>query len=187
MRHEIGNIISGAFSMGKLVLMKVIYRNRLHFTAIERLSPNVVLDIDGISTLVFRDKVSIHSGSRITVASGGYVEIGNRVRINNNCRIACRKKIIIEDRVEIGPNVLIYDHDHDYKCSGGLESREYVKTPVYIGEGSWIGAGTIILRGTSIGKNCVVGAGSVLKGAFPDNCLIVQKREDLIIKYNNRD
>jgi len=183
MRHEIGNIVSVIFSAIKLSILKLFHWKTLNYSLIERLSPNVVIDIDHASSLELKEKVSIHSGSRVTVADGGKVVIGKRVRINNYCRIASRELIRIDDKVEIGPNVLIYDHDHDFKCAGGLDARIYKKSSVHIGEGSWIGAGTIILRGTEIGKNCVIAAGSLLKGQYPDNSLVVQKREDTIINY----
>ena len=44
--------------------------------------------------------------------------------------------------------------------------------PVSIGDGSWIGIGVILLAGTVIGKNSVVAAGAVVKGKFPDHCVI---------------
>lgn len=44
----------------------------------------------------------------------------------------------------------------------------------------WIGANTVILRGTVIGRDCVVGAGSVLKGVYPAGSVIVQKRTENI-------
>lgn len=84
----------------------------------------------------------------------------------------------------LGPNVLIYDHDHDYKAKGGVFSLKYKTTPIVIGNNVWIGANSIILRGTSIGNNCVVGAGCVLKGEYPDNSIIVQKRNTEITSYN---
>ena len=55
--------------------------------------------------------------------------------------------------------------------------------PVTIGDNSWIGCNVVILRGTSIGKNCIVGAGSVLKGTYPDNSVIVQKRQTTVTVY----
>ncbi len=183
MRHSIGNIVSVVFSVIKLSVLKLFHWNTLKYCFIERISPDVVIDIDQTSSLELKDKVSIHSGGRITIADGGRVVIGKRVRINNNCRIACRESIRIDDKVEIGPNVMIYDHDHDFKCPGGLDARAYKKSSVHVGEGSWIGAGTIILRGTEIGKNCVIAAGSILKGQYEYNSLIVQKREDTIIYY----
>ena len=53
----------------------------------------------------------------------------------------------------------------------------YCYAPIIIGNDCWIGANTVILRGTKIGDNCVVGAGCVLKGVFPTNSVIVQKRQ----------
>lgn len=46
-----------------------------------------------------------------------------------------------------------------------------------------VGCNVVILRGTSIGKNCIVGAGSVLKGTYPDNSVIVQKRQTTVTVY----
>lgn len=48
-----------------------------------------------------------------------------------------------------------------------------------------LGTNTVILRGTHIGDNCVVGAGCVLKGTFPDGSVIVQKRNAEIICESN--
>ena len=55
---------------------------------------------------------------------------------------------------------------------------KYKTAPVeYSAITSGIGANCVILRGTKIGDNCVVAAGSVIKGEFPANTLIYQKRE----------
>lgn len=86
----------------------------------------------------------------------------------------------------LGPNVLIYDHDHDYKAEGGVFSLKYKTSPVTIGNNVWIGANCVILRGTSIGDNCVIGGGCVLKGEYPSNSVIVQKRSTEVINYNAR-
>ena len=56
----------------------------------------------------------------------------------------------------------------------------YKTSPVVIGDDVWIGANTVILRGTVIGRDCVVGAGSVLKGVYPAGSVIVQKRTENI-------
>ena len=41
----------------------------------------------------------------------------------------------------------------------------------------------MILRGTKLGDNCVVGAGCVIRGEYPDNTVIVQKRETVTKTY----
>jgi len=179
MRHVIGNYISVVFSFFKLIIMKLVFREKIKFHLVERISPNVVLDIsDG--SLYLGNRVRAHSGTRITVAQGGNIIIGDDCRINNNCRIACRNEIFIEDGVEFGPGVLIYDHDHDVKAEGGLKAGKYSTSPIKIGKNCWIGANTIILRGTVIGENSVVAAGSILKGNFPGNSIIYQKKDTCI-------
>lgn len=178
-RHQIGNIISVAYSAVRFTLLRLISGGRIKTAFIERVSPNVVVDIDSKSRLSMGDKVRIHSGSRITASKGGVIEIGDNVRINNNCRIACRDHITIEDGVEFGPGVLIYDHDHKFGAETGVVGNEYKTAPVKIGKNTWIGANTIILRGTEIGDNCVVGAGSVIKGKYPNSSMILQKRDTI--------
>ncbi|EOS25693.1 hypothetical protein C806_01820 [Lachnospiraceae bacterium 3-1] len=41
-----------------------------------------------------------------------------------------------------------------------------------IGKNCFLGMNTVILMGASIGDNCIVGAGSVVSGVFPDNVVI---------------
>ena len=181
-RHQIGNIISVIYSAIRVSCLKVLSGGKIKTSIIERISPNVIIDVDRNSKLSLGNKVRIHSGSRISAAKGGYVEIGDNVRMNNNCRIACREHIVIEEGVEFGPGVLVYDHDHDFRAKGGIKSGEYKKSPVVIKKNAWIGANTIILRGTEIGENCVIGAGSVLSGKYEDNMVVVQKRHTDVLR-----
>lgn len=90
------------------------------------------------------------------------------------------KNIFIGDNTSIGPNVCIYDHDHKFGEQG--KKQGFNSSEVIIEENVWIGAGTIILRGTHIGKNCVIGAGCVIKGEVPENSLVTQNREVKIVK-----
>ena len=49
----------------------------------------------------------------------------------------------------------------------------YIIEPVKIGKYTFIGTSCVILPGTTIGKGCVVGAGSIVKGEFPDYSIVV--------------
>lgn len=118
----------------------------------------------------------MRDGAKIRVRKGAECVIGNNSSINSNNMIACHERIIIGDNVQFSPNVQIYDHDHDYRAEGGLKAMKYKTSPIEIGNNVWIGANTVILRGTKLGDNCVVGAGSIIKGEFPPNSVIVQKR-----------
>ncbi len=123
--------------------------------------------------ITLSEGVSVQNNTFIQT-TGGCVELGKNVYINRGCMVISRDKIVIDDYTAIGPNVCIYDHDHDYKNHGRLDM---LVAPVIIGKNVWIGAGCIILRGTVIGDGCVIGAGTVVKGNIPPNTLMVDKRE----------
>ena len=59
--------------------------------------------------------------------------------------------------------------------------------PIIVGDGSWIGINSTILDGTVIGKNCVVGAHSLVKGSFPDYCVIAGAPAKIIKRYNEQN
>lgn len=91
--------------------------------------------------------------------------------------IACHKAMTIVNNVQLSPNVQIYDHDHDFRYSGGLKENHYTEGDVKIGNNVWIGANVVILKGTVIADNCVVAANSTVKGLLIEkNTMIVQKR-----------
>ncbi|MDY2942298.1 MAG: acyltransferase [Paludibacteraceae bacterium] len=98
--------------------------------------------------------------------------------------LTAREEIHIGAGVEFGPNVLIYDHDHDFRAKGGLKAKKFKSGKVHIGDNAWIGANTVILKNTTIGNNCVIGAGCVLANCnIPDNTVVVQRRDTEIISY----
>jgi acetyltransferase-like isoleucine patch superfamily enzyme len=101
------------------------------------------------------------------------IKIGNHVGISG-ATIYARKKITIGDYTLIGGNTKIMDNDfhpinpdirrktpHDHM---GIKEIE-------IGENVFIGCNCLILKGTKIGDNSVIGAGSVVSGEIPSNCV----------------
>ena len=44
---------------------------------------------------------------------------------------------------------------------------------ITIGDNTFIGIGTIFLPNTTVGKNCIIGAGSVVRGNIPDNSVVM--------------
>lgn len=130
--------------------------------------------------LFLGQSIKISRNCRICVRDSAEVSIGKRFFMNDSCQIICRKKISIGDDVQFGQSVMVFDHDHDFRIPGGIREDKFTCSDIIIGNGVWIGANTIILRGTIIGDNCIVGAGSVIKGAYDNNSVIVQKRCDNI-------
>lgn len=108
--------------------------------------------------------------------NGGKLELGSHCFFNINSSITAMSEIKIGDNCKFGNNLVIVDHDHNFRSS----HPEFISSPVYIGNNVWCGANVTILRGTKIGDNCIVGAGTVVKGSFPENCIICGTKGKII-------
>lgn len=114
----------------------------------------------------------------VVLRVNGHLTLGNNVFLNANSRIECENEITLGHDVLIGPNVTIYDHDHNVVKGQKINSNKLVKGSVLIGNNIWIGLGTIILRKSIIGSNSVIGAGSIVRGTIPEDTVFYQKRNN---------
>ena len=117
------------------------------------------------------------------------LEIGQNVFINRNVIIACRKHIEIGAGTVIGPNVVIYDHDHRFDANGRVKEsapNPYKEGDVIVGKNVWLGAGAILLRGTNIGDNTIIAAGAIVKGKIPEGVLVRRENNNIIEKLENK-
>lgn len=152
----------------------------LHVSDKSRLKLDTQIIISDEGTITIGNEFSINN--RVSLSSiGGHIKIGDRVAINRNCIIVCRKNIYIEDDCIFGPNVIIYDHDHVFSYEG-VQKSEFNCSDIRIGKGCWIGANATILRGTHIGEKSIIGAGVVVKGEIPPHSLVLFNRDKQIVK-----
>ena len=118
----------------------------------------------------------------IVTRYGGKLCIGEDCQISGSTIYAMRE-ITIGRKVFIGGNCKIIDNDfHPLAASKRLPQRpeDINKEPIIIGDECFIGTNSIILKGTTLGRNCVVGAGSVVSGNWPDNSIIAGNPARLI-------
>lgn len=100
------------------------------------------------------------------------IKIGKNIATNNGVVIVSAGRIDIGDNCLIGQDVLIIDYDaHSINPDERRTSIGNIKS-INIGNNVWIGSRVVILPGTKVGNNCVVGAGAIVKGEFPDNTII---------------
>ncbi|ALO02915.1 hypothetical protein ASU28_00355 [Lactiplantibacillus paraplantarum] len=66
--------------------------------------------------------------------------------------------VSIGDDCKIANNVVIVDHDHDFRNN----NNGYQTAPVTIKNGVWIGANAVITKGVTIGDHAVIAAGAVV-------------------------
>lgn len=53
---------------------------------------------------------------------------------------------------------------------------------ITVGNNTYIGVKCMILPGTTIGSNCVIGAGSLVRGVFPDDSVVMGNPARVIMK-----
>jgi len=160
----------------KMSIIKLFRGSNVHLPLKCAVSPSAELTVDRGAKVTIGSAYRQRSNSHIRVRKGASVSIGTNVSVNHGCMIVSHEKIEIGNDVQFSPNVMVYDHDHDFRVEGGVKSMKYKSSPIRIGNNVWIGANTVILRGTEIGDNCIIGAGSIIKGDFPSNSIIIQKR-----------
>lgn len=183
MKRYFRYIICFPYTFIKFCIIKMFHMKGFKFYPFELFAVNSEMSIGRGATVKLGKCVRTQSGTRLRARKNAKLEIGDNTAFNIGCMVTCHYDIKLGQGIEFGQNVFIYDHDHDFRVEGGLKAKKYRYGKVEIGDNCWIGANTVILRNTKIGNNCVVGAGSVISGEYPDNSIIIQKRETTVRSY----
>ena len=148
------------------------------------------LNISGMKNISLGNNVYILYKSSLSAVplSGNnspILEIGDGTSIGNFNHIFATEKIIIGKKVLIADKVYISDNLHNYEdiIQPIIDQKIKQINHVEIGDGSWIGENVCIL-GVKIGKNCVIGANSVVTKNIPDYSIAVGSPAVVIKKFN---
>ena len=156
----------------KISIYKIIYNTRIKFDSIPKINNSFRIAIKKGSKLIIVINLRLRYNVSFRIYNEGKVKIGNNCFFNDGCSINCQQNISIGDNLICGQNVMIFDHDHDYKNN----INEFVKKEISIGNNVWIGANCIILKGVTIGDNVVIAAGTTVNKNIPTNTLIYQEK-----------
>lgn len=146
------------------------------------------LRLDGIKNIEIGDNVTIRSKAWICalpIAATPKITINNGVYIGHFFHCIAYDAIVIEDKVLIADKVFITDNSHGY--SDG--TIPYMDQPVFsskfitIGGGTWIGENVAIL-GANIGKQCIIGANSVVNKDIPEYSIAAGNPAKIIKRYD---
>ncbi|WP_223511497.1 acyltransferase [Pseudomonas sp. GL-B-19] len=167
-----GNVIlsSSTFNSG----IKVVFKGNNNKLEIHReaVPSNVVVlfDCDNGTCIIGKNHFSgtirvgldcnVKIGAGVTCTSPAYISTAERssVSIGNDVMIAGAVEIRSDDGHPI------FD----------VVSRKRINFPkdIVVKNHVWLGASSKILGGTVLKEGCVVGIGSIVKGRFPNNCVV---------------
>ncbi|MEI6646565.1 MAG: acyltransferase [bacterium] len=109
--------------------------------------------------------------------------LGKGTQIGDYCHITCATRLEIGENVLLAQSVFIADSNHNYcDISMPILQQGLSAKPITIGAGSWLGNHAVVV-GCSIGRNCVVGANSVVTRDVPDYCVVVGAPAKIIKRY----
>jgi len=113
--------------------------------------------------------------------------IEDGVSIEQRCHITAADTLIIGKNSMISFDVSIQDTDHEYQAVGiPIANQPLIVKQTRIGENCFIGSGAKIQAGTILGKHCIVGNSAVVRGVFPDYCVIAGIPAKIIQRYNKK-
>lgn len=163
----------GSFQFSSIIISPTLIKCRKKI----KIGKKVVIEKNSVLYCV-SNYAGEYFNPEISIGSGTYVNYGFNA---TSC-----SKINIGQNVTIGPNVFISTFNHGYESIHmPINSQRLIdKGSVTIGDGSWIGNNVTICGGVIIGRNCVIGAGSVVLKDVPDFSVAVGSPAKVIKFFN---
>lgn len=123
-------------------------------------------------------------------APGSYLSCGHSIKIGDNvglgefCYIGGEAPVIIGSNTISGQYLSVHPENHIHVDEKLFRDSGTSKKGIFIGENVWIGSKVTILDGAVVGNNCILAAGAVVSGVFPDNCVIAGVPAKLVRTHN---
>ncbi|RWX00058.1 acyltransferase [Flavobacterium cerinum] len=145
---------------------------------------NVTIEKNTIIDGYALEKLSIGHGSRIGAYSlvsctshlskyGVGLKMGNNSAVGQFTEFGAAGGIVIGDDVIMGSYVSFHSENHNFNDTTKLIREQGVSSKgIQIGNDVWVGAKVTFLDGSKVGNHCVVAAGAVVNGVFPDHSVI---------------
>ena len=113
-----------------------------------------------------RNEICMLENSCIEIGCDGKFGERNKFLLSRNTNLSIGKEALFSKFVSIRPG----DGHPIYDLVSGQKFPE--KDRVIIHDHVWFGEGVIVLGNSEIGTGCIAGAQSLVKGVFPNNCMI---------------
>lgn len=173
-------LLRGRFPKWMLLGRNVRFRylSRIQFGKMLKAGDNVLFSALGKRGISLGNNVSIGSYSQVVVSTtlnnpGDGIYIGDRVGIGEFAYLGGGGGLKIGSDCIVGQYFSCHPENHHYQDIESLIRLQGVsRKGIEIGSGCWIGSKVTILDGSKIGNHCVIAAGAVVSGSFPDHSVI---------------
>ena len=163
------------YNVIRIAINKLVRWRQFDVHWLQRISPLCALKIFRRGVMRVGRNCEFAAYCDFEVHGNGVLEIGEGTYFNRYCMISAHERVVIGKHCMFGPGVKIFDNNHKHSPETGVSSQ-LSSAPIFIGDNSWVASDAIILKGTQIGKNCVIGAGCIVRGEVPDGSVVVDKR-----------
>ena len=157
---------------------KISNKRNIIFGSNITIENNVSIDGYSKNKLSFGNNVKIGAYSWISCTSH-FSKYGEGITIGNNSAFGKFTEFGAAGGIQIGSDVIagsyisFHSENHVFQDPSKLIREQGVTSKgILIGNNVWIGAKVTFLDGSKIGNNCVIAAGAVVNGEFPDNTVI---------------
>ena len=156
----------------------VLNRRNISFGRNVTIEHHTKLDGYAKEKIILGDCVKIGAYSNLLSTShlatfGKGLKMGNNSAVGDFTHFGAPGGIIIGDDVIMGSYVSFHSENHNFTDKTKLIREQGVTSKgIIIGSNVWVGAKVTFLDGCSVGNHCVVAAGAVVNGNFPDYTVI---------------
>jgi acetyltransferase-like isoleucine patch superfamily enzyme len=192
LRQQVGRIARGVAARRVLWREQPIYRSKVRskFTApyyrrqFRHFGDGTILErpmwLYGASHISLGDLTVILRGAWLAVERPAWgnpdpvLTIGARFAARPFITISAASSVVIEKNVGMASFSTIIDSDHTWTPgSTHVMDSPSKASPIHIGEGTFISERVAILGGARIGRQCFIGANTVVKTEVPDYSIVL--------------
>jgi len=167
------------YNVWRIAMNKLVHWGRFDVHWLQRISPLCSLKVFRHGKISVGRNCEFAAYCDFEVHGNGTLVIGEGTYFNRYCMISAHEHVTIGKHCMFGPGVKIFDNNHVHSPESGV-SGKLITGAISIGDNSWVASDSIILKGTHIGKNCVIGAGCIVRGEIPDGSVVVNKQDVMI-------
>lgn len=175
-------LIRGYFKTGKKVFVgkntRILNSKNISFGRNVTIDKHSIIDGFASEKVILGDCVKIGAFSNLNITShlskyGKGFKMGNNSAIGEFAHLGSAGGIEIGNDVIMGCYISFHSENHNFNDTSKLIREQGVTNKgIVLGNNIWVGAKVTFLDGCTVGNNCVIAAGAVVNGTFPDNVVI---------------